>query len=465
MMQALAPEYQQRIEEIKAAIQESELLDAYLESEEAAEYNALKEAFEPEIAALHEEAAAFYPLQLEALELGLLDPGLEGLFMPKLLGYAVLRPRVNPDSGQYYRPQAHLKKVLLAIAGSNGFTELERRIGQGITVALALSTNVWVSTVLNEIPNKHPRNFFQQHHDQSLHTAAQRLQVYERYKRQFAYDNYAAAAFPVTTEELATDYPALEEFLRTRFSRELDNASLVDPILDFLENPEFRQERVFEHFIALTCLFMDVPDEQENALRTQIRDLSAEPEFVQRYFDFLAELHHDDRIDITPEVDRRMALRVGVTGDGLMQQYYALATTIHDSGVNALEAQDAIRLFVREQEGLSNVNECVRQTVLRYLRQLISNLDEDTYSEFFELTKLFSTHFEIFGNESFKQEVRRLSLQYVKSLLKRYTDKRGRDYQDIKKFVKTSFVDLGFMGEKEVANLFKTKRVRRPTAA
>ncbi len=465
MMQALAPEYQQRIEEIKAAIQESELLDAYLESEESEEYNAFKEAFEPEIAALHEEAAAYYPLQLEALELGLLDPGLEGLFMPKLLGYAVLRPRVNQDTGQYYRPQPHLKKVLLAIAASNGFTELERRIGQGITTALALSTNVWVSTVLNEIPNKQPRNFFQQHQDQSLHTAAQRLLLYNRYKRQFANDNYAAAAFPGTPAELATDYPALEQFLRTRFSRELDNASLVDPILDFLANEAFGESREFERFIALACNFVDVPEELENGLRTQIRELSAKPGFAPRYFDLLAELHHDDEIEVTPETDRRMALRVGVTGDGLMQQYYGLVTTIHDAGINSLEAQDAIRLFVREQEGLSNVNECVRQTVLRYLRQLIVNLDEETYSEFFELTKLFATHFEIFGNESFKQEVRHLSLKYVKSLLKRYTDKRGRDYQDIKKFVKTTFVDLGFMGDKEVANLFKTKRVRRPTAA
>ncbi len=464
-MQALAPEYQQRIDEIKAAIQESELLDAYLESEESEQYNALKEAFEPEIAALHEEAAAFYPLQLEGLELGLLDPGLEGLFMPKLLGYAVLRPRVSEESGKYYRPQAHLKKVLLAIAASNAFAELERRIGQGVTVALALSTNVWVSTVFNEIPNKAPRSFFQQHQDPSLHTAAQRLQLYSRYKRQFAHDNYFAAAFPATSEELATGYPALEEFLRVRFSRELDNESLVDPILEFISNEEFAKTSEFERFIALACLFVDIPDEQENALRTQIRELSVKPGFAQRYFDFLAELHHDDEIDITPEVDRRMSLRVGVSGGALMQEYYALVTTIHDHGINALEAQDAIRLFVREQEGLSNVNECVRQTVLRYLRQLIDNLDEDTYSEFFELTKLFATHFEIFGNESFKQEVRRLSLRYVKSLLKRYTDKRGRDYQDIKKFVKTSFVDLGFMGDKEVANLFKTKRVRRPTAA
>ena len=461
-MQALAPEYAQRIEEIKTAIQESEELTTYLESEESDDYNVLKETYEPEIIALHEEAATYYPLQLEAMELALLDPGLEGLFMPKLLGYAVLRPRVNEESGMYYRSQEHLREVLLSIARSNAFSELEKRVGQGVTVALALSTNVWVTTVIAEIPNRHPRNFFEQHYDRSLHTPEQRMQRYRRYKAQFRHDNYAAAAFPADLSELSTGYPALESFLRLRFSRELDNLSLVDPVLTFLENEDFAATKEYERFLALTGLFVEVPEEEENALRTRIRDYSQRPGFADRYFAFLAELHHDDEIDVTPEVDRRMALRVGVTGEGPLPTYYALVTKIHDHGINALETQDAIRLFLREESGLSNVAECVRQTILRYFRQLLSGLDEDTYAEFFEITKLFSVYFDVFGNESFKQSVRSQSMRYVKSLLKRYTDKRGRDYQDIKKFVKRVFVDLGFLTEKESTNLFKTKRVRKP---
>ena len=461
-MQALAPEYAQRIEEIKTAIQESEELSAYLESEESDDYNALKETYEPEVAALHEEAATYYPLQLEALERALLEPGLEGLFMPKLLGYAVLRPRINEEAGMYYRSQEHLREVLLAISKSNAFSELERRVGQGVTVALALSTNVWVTTVIAEIPNRHPRNFFEQHYDRSLHTAEQRMQRYRRYKAQFKHDNYAAAAFPADRAELATGYPALEAFLRTRFTRDLDNGSLVDPILDFLAADAFAETEEYERFLALVALFVEVPEEEENGLRTRVRAYSQRAGFPERYFALLAELHHDGDVDVTPEVDRRMALRVGVGGEGLMPRYYALVTTIHDHGVNALETQDAIRLFLREESGLSHVAECVRQTILRYFRRLLSGLDEETYAEFFEITKLFSVYFEIFGNESFKQNVRAQSMRYVKSLLKRYTDKRGRDYQDIKKFVKRVFVDLGFLTEKESTNLFKTKRVRKP---
>lgn len=464
-MQALAPEYAQRIEEIKTAIQESEELATYLESEESDDYNTVKETYEPEIAALHEEAATYYPLQLEAMELALLDPGLEGLFMPKLLGYAVLRPRVNEEAGMYYRSQEHLREVLLAISKSNAFSELEKRVGQGVTVALALSTNVWVTTVIAEIPNRHPRNFFEQHYDRSLHTAEQRLQRYRRYKAQFKHDNYFAAAFPGDADELSTGYPALEAFLRTRISRDLDNLSLVDPILDFLANEAFAETEQYERFLALAGMFIDVPEEEENGLRTRIRDYAEREGFAQRYFAFLAELHHDKQIDVTPDVDRRMALRTGLAADNLLARYYALVTKIHDHGINSLETQDAIRLFMREESGLSHVAECVRQTILRYFRQLLSGLDVDTYHEFFEITKLYSVYFDVFGNESFKQDVRTMSVKYVKTLTKRYTDKRGRDYQDIKKFVKRVFVDLGFFTEKDATNFFKTKRVRKPKPA
>ena len=49
-------------------------------------------------------------------------------------------------------------------------------------------------------------------------------------------------------------------------------------------------------------------------------------------------------------------------------------------------------------------------------------------------------------------------------LLKKYTDKRGKDYQDIKKFVSTAFQDFGFLKEKEVVEMFKTRRKRKKTS-
>jgi hypothetical protein len=71
----------------------------------------------------------------------------------------------------------------------------------------------------------------------------------------------------------------------------------------------------------------------------------------------------------------------------------------------------------------------------------------------------------IFINQKFNQDVKDLFMIYVRKLLKKYIDKRGRDYQDIKKFVATTFQDLKFLSEKQVVELFKTRRKRKPTPA
>ena len=66
----------------------------------------------------------------------------------------------------------------------------------------------------------------------------------------------------------------------------------------------------------------------------------------------------------------------------------------------------------------------------------------------------------IFDNQQFNQAMERISMDYVNKLLKRYSDKRSRDYQDIKKFVSVNFQEFGFLKEKEVVELFKTRRKR-----
>ena len=463
-MEALSQDYKQRLEDIKSAIQESELLSTYIDSEEPDDYSAFKEAFESEIADLYQEVANVAPLQIESLELALLDEGLEGLYLPRILGYAVLRPRVD-SRGFYYRPQEHLRQVMHAIAQSAAFPELERRIGQGVTVALALSTNVWVSNLLEAIPNKIPRNFYSSKNDPGIRTPEQRLKVHARYARQFAKENYATASIPTNVEEATVTFPDVLKFLEYRYGNEVDNTSLATPLYDLLTREELKSIPGYKSVLTLTGMFQEMPTANENKMRDLLRGASAESTFPDPYFKFLASLHHGSSVEITADVDRRMGLRLGTSGKGLVQQYYGLVEKIHSTGINNLETQDAIRIFIGDQKGLSDVVECVRQTVLRYFKAMLGGLDTDNYTEFFEASKLFSVYFDIFDNESFKQEVRTLSTRYVKSCIKVYTDKRGRDYQDIKKFVKRTFVDLGFMTEREVTNFFKTKRTRKPTPA
>ncbi len=68
---------------------------------------------------------------------------------------------------------------------------------------------------------------------------------------------------------------------------------------------------------------------------------------------------------------------------------------------------------------------------------------------------------DIFSNQQFNQDLEDLSMDYVKKLLHFYTDKRGKDYQDIKRFVSSTLQDYRFITEKEVVEIFKTKRKKK----
>ncbi len=117
--------------------------------------------------------------------------------------------------------------------------------------------------------------------------------------------------------------------------------------------------------------------------------------------------------------------------------------------------------FYLTHQGLSVESECLRKLILTYFTQLINGLSEKEYADYFELTKIFAVYMKIFGNQQFNQDVEELSMKYVGKLLKIFTDKRAKDYQDVKKFVSTQFVDLGFLKDKEVVEMFKTRRKKR----
>jgi hypothetical protein len=136
---------------------------------------------------------------------------------------------------------------------------------------------------------------------------------------------------------------------------------------------------------------------------------------------------------------------------------------IHSKGYIHDDSIEAVRSFYEKHEGMSIINECLRQTLLTYFTMLITNLEPESYHDYFEMNKIFSVYIQIFNNQHFNQSVKKLSLSYVAKLIKRYTDKRGKDYQDIKKFVIHTFLDLGFLKEKELVELFKTRRKKRVT--
>jgi hypothetical protein len=458
-MQPLDEQYYDRLNDIAGSIQESPNLALYLEEEEDEYYNALRQEFEPPLSELHHRVATEAPLQLVTFEKYLLEPAFEGLYLPRVLGYAVLRGEIN-DQYRYVRPNDHFKDILLAICRSPHFEQLKKRIGQSISVGFALSSDIWITNLMTQVENKRIRYFLQQQKNDRFRDVKDRAELYNRYSNQFRNELYYSADFPSTLGEMKANFSALRQFLLKRFEKGNDNASLKDQVWGFLDNPEFQGTEEYLEMLALYGNFMDLNEADRQALTVHFeRERRSFPEFDRRYLRFVCGLYQT--VGLTNVHDERMSAVVDKSYKDRISDYYNMADKIHSLGYVHPEVIEAVQEFYNTHEGLSVESECVRQLVLTYFRRLINALTEAEYTDYFELTKIFGLYMKIFGNQQFNQDVEKTSMVYIGKLMQKFTDKRAKDYQDVKKFVSTQFVDFGFLKEKEVVEMFKSRRKKR----
>lgn len=464
-MLELDKKYLEALDTLATEIQQSEELLAYLEEEDEGYYEQLKTNFEPKIETIYEQVAAENPLQLISLERRIMQEDFEGLFLPRLLGYSVLRGELN-DQYKYVRPQTHFRDLLLAICNSPNFEILKKRIGQSIQMGFAFSSDIWITNLINSIDNKRIRYFLQSQKLDKYRTVEGRKKGYEIYIRQFRAFNYMTADFPKTVSELKVYFPSLKEFLIYRIERGLDNSSLLPFLKEFVGNESFKGHDEHLQIMGIYACFFDLEEDDAAHLAQHFNDTREKhPNFIESWLNFLLEMHHSTRVNMDAYTDARIYNILDHTKADDLTKYYELMAVIHSSGYHTEEAMEAVKDYYNQHEGRSIVNECVKMTILHYLKTLINNLEETDYPELFEISKVFTIYIKIFGHEQFNLELKHTCMDYVKRLLKHFTDKRGKDYQDIKKFVSTTFVDLNFLTEKEAAELFKTRRTRKTPAS
>ncbi len=452
--------YIDALDDLIKQIQESDELATYLESEEEEGYQALREVYEPLLAELYKLVADNDPLQITSLEIAMLDERLEGLFLPKILGFSVLRGAINEDV-RYFYPQEQFRQILLAICHSSNFEWIRKRIGQTIQIGFGLSSDIWVTNLIQENTNKKIRQFLESQKIERYHDLEPRKEAYRRYAGQFKDEVFFTADFPTTLPDLRRYFPSLRNFLGKRIQLDLNNESILAPIYDMVRNTDFQGAYEHNYLLSMFLNFFDAPVESRNQAGKIFNKLRKDdPEFNEHYFGILAELHHS-QYNVSAESDRQVASIVDNTIKDDITAYYELVEIIHSKGYVHPDAIEAIQTFYGQHQGVSRVNECVRLTVYGYLRKFLSNLEPSDYPELFEISKIYSAYFQVFDNEHFKQDVKILNMKYVKKLIKVYTDKRGKDYQDIKRFVRATFTDLGFLTEKEIVEVFKTRRKKK----
>ena len=461
-MENLEQKYAIELDSIKGAIQSSDLLNQYLDDEEDSSYQALRESFEPQIDQIYQKVAADNPLQLISFEQKLLDPEFEGLYLSRILGYAVLRGEVD-ELFRYKRPQDHFKDVLLAICNSLNFDLISLRIGQGVQVGFGLSSNIWITNLIEQVESKRVKSFLREQVLTKYREPEQRKAAYNKYARQFTAMNFFSAEFPSTTGELKVLFSSLLHFLKIRVKLNVNNSSLIPHLMDFLKNEAFYGTTEYVQMLYMVVNFFDYGDNEAWITARFNDERNNNDHFIQDYFEFHESILESD-LEVDASVDGKVIAMMDRGVDDDLTRFYTLMEVIHTKGYVHDDSIEAVRAFYDAHEGLSTINDCLRKSILQHFHRLFTSLTPEDYTEYFEINKVFAVYIQLFNNQQFNLDLKHKSLGYVARLLKTYTDKRGKDYQEIKKFVSHTFVDFGFLTEKEVVELFKTRRKRKKPA-
>ncbi len=456
-MEALALNYKNHLEQLKLAIQNSDLLTMYLDSETEDIYKQMIEGFEPHLLELYQMVADKSALQLVSLETELLDPAFEGLFLPRILGYAVLRGEIDANY-KYKRPQDHFKKILNAISESANFEWIKNRIGQTVQVGFALSSDIWLTNLLENISNKKVKGFLIQQKVEKFRDLNHRISLYNSYKKQFKNQNFNTTEFPSNLPELKVLGSSLINFLKYRAHWKFNNESILPHLDTLISNESFHNDPDFLEVIMLTGMFYDVSAKSQDTISAIFDKLRKGSElFEQKFFQHLLSLYRSE-VEITPDADKRMSKIINKSVTDGLSEYYNLMDIVHTKGYVHEDTIAEVSAYYEKHKGLSIENECLRDGIFGYCESFLNNLDAESYHEYFEINKVFVSYINTFYNQKFNQNIKDLSLKYIHKLFDVYVDKRGRDYQDIKKFVTSTFLDLGFKNEKELKEFFNPKK-------
>ncbi len=455
--------YKQHLVKIAEAIQASEQFTAFLDTEEEEQYKALQEFFEPAIEELYGIVAEAEPLQLRSFEEQLLDDDFAGLYLPKALGFTILRGQLDANY-KYVQSQDHFRNILLFICNSPNFDILKNRIGQSIQVGFSLSSDIWITNILKDIKNKRVKWWLQTQKLPELRDILNRKSSFIRYQRQFKSYNYLSTEFPSTAPELKIMFGSLKNFLNYRINNDLNNNAIYQPYTAILMDDKLVGSPEHTYLLGLFLNFMELNDDYKNVLEPLLNSQRKDnPNFNDQYFDFLLDLHNSKSPHLDTEADRRFMELLDIDIEDDIKKLYDTLKVVHNKGYVNEEVMAVVKQYHEMHEGLSSNNEAIRSSILVYAKRLMDNLEETDYAVWFDMHKVFNSYMRLFGNEQFNQHIKELDLKYLRRLLKKYTDKRGGDYQGIKKFTTATFKENNFMKEKDIKELFKTKRKVKPS--
>jgi hypothetical protein len=339
---------------------------------------------------------------------------------------------------------------------------LKTRIGQSLQIGLGLSSSIWVTNLINQFSNKKIKQYLQSKYLAKYRSKDIRQREYQAYKLQFRNDNYQTSFFPKSENELKGDYPSLYQFLVYRIKNRYPADSYEQLLIEFAGNDEFMGTREHVDIFFLATQFINRSEKTDKALGKALEKMDTMDNLPGDYYRFRLQ-SQEEGLFFFQEQDERL-YRI-LKEKSKLYDFLSMAMEVHQKGYLHDDAINAVKEFYNTHPGSSIENQCVRKLLLGYFREFLTNIDADEYEDYMEFSKIFPTYLEIFANEHFLLDLRELNVIYLRKLLRQYTDKRGKDYQDIKKFVSSSWIDFGFFDKKKLAEFFKTRRKRKKTEA
>ncbi|WP_236978327.1 hypothetical protein [Membranihabitans maritimus] len=459
-MKPLESSYVEHLKELKSKIQESNLLENYLESEEESDYKEMSDLFEPRIQELYDEVAKNHPLELITLEEELMDEAFEGLFLPRILGYSVLRGAINDDY-KYIRPQEQFQKILSTICDSVHFDFIKNRIGQTVQMGFALNSDIWTTSFINNMPNKRVVNYLKSLKSQKLWLLHDRKLAYNKYQRQFGDHNFYTIDFPEDRIELIASYGQFVNFLKYRITNDLDNSSFIEDLVVFLEDLNVYGNQEFVDILGLCIHYIRFEGEEEKRVAKVLNGLRKENNnFEEMHFHFIERLLSSEMQVQSDSYAKVYNILSDNPSDDLFSFYY-VQNIIHENGLASETSIEEVKSVYNAHEGLSEFNEALRLAIFNYFQSEMETMQPKDYPDYFELNKLLLTYTNLFDNQQFNQQVKESCIKFVKSCIKVFTDKRGKNYQEVKKFVLGQFQNLFSMKEKEILEIFKTRKKKK----
>jgi hypothetical protein len=281
---------------------------------------------------------------------------------------------------------------------------------------------------------------------------------FNSYSRQFAKFRYHTTVFPTNALENRALFYMMSTFLKSRAEVNEHNSSFVPQFVLYLNNEDYHFTREHTLLLGLLINYFDLDKKEHDKIKAILNKLRDASNFTDVYFNFLLE-RFNSRLKINSECDKRVANFVDFKkADDELTRYYTMALTLASKGFMHENSIDSVQKVYGQYEGMSIFNECVRQMVLGYFSRFISNIEVDAYNDYFEIDKYYRVYMGIFNNEQFAQNLKALSMSYLKKLQKHHEDKRSKEYQEIRKFFSHQFSEYGFMKDKDITEFFKTKR-------